>query len=204
MAVRGQAILRPWGDEHGDAVGLVRLEEGGSDPAATRIDGVVRGLSPGEHGLRILTWADGPPDHAIYNPTASPIGARDDPDRAVGGLGNVTADAAGVARFSIVDKRVHLSGPWSVIGRAIAVATGRDDGGTSRTTVSKTEGSAGPPVAWGVIGLVSGVNWGDSVQAEWARRQVASLSGVERGGGVTLAAAAGAGGVGDAGGAPSS
>jgi hypothetical protein len=92
-------------------------------------------------------------------------------------LGNITADARGVARFAFPDSRVHLSGPWSVIGRAVAVASGRDDAGARSTTVSKVDGSAGPPAAWGVIGLVLGTAWGDSVEAQFVALHAAGAAG---------------------------
>jgi hypothetical protein len=76
--VRCEAILRPWSGDGASIVGVVRLEEagatGGGAGGSTLISGHVVGLTPGEHGLRVLTWADGPPEVAIYNPSAAPIG----------------------------------------------------------------------------------------------------------------------------------
>lgn len=41
--------------------------------------------------------------------------------RHVGDLGNIEADASGVAKFNIEDKLVKLSGEHSVVGRSIVV-----------------------------------------------------------------------------------
>ena len=42
--------------------------------------------------------------------------------RHVGDLGNIEADASGVAKFNIEDKLVKLSGEHSVVGRSIVVS----------------------------------------------------------------------------------
>lgn len=53
---------------------------------------------------------------AHYNPFGKLHGGPKDPERHVGDLGNVQADANGVANFVIEDTQIQLSGPWSVIG----------------------------------------------------------------------------------------
>lgn len=53
---------------------------------------------------------------AHYNPFGKFHGGPKDPERHVGDLGNIQADADGVARVSIVDLQVRLRGPLSVVG----------------------------------------------------------------------------------------
>lgn len=88
----------------------------------------VTGLSPGAHGLHIHEFADyssgcsslGP----IYNPYFTIHG---NPYEIVGGLPNIIADAAGVAKGSFRAPTVQLSGDISVIGRAVMVHQLADD-----------------------------------------------------------------------------
>ena len=51
-----------------------------------------------------------------YNPFGKLHGGPNDPERHVGDLGNVQADANGLANVDIVDYQVQLKGPWSVVG----------------------------------------------------------------------------------------
>jgi hypothetical protein len=74
------------------------------------------------------------------------------PDRQVGDLGNLVADANGNARFEWSDRLVQLSGEHSVIGRAMVVHADEDDLGAGGFPDSKTTGHAGSRIACGVIG----------------------------------------------------
>jgi Cu-Zn family superoxide dismutase len=53
---------------------------------------------------------------AHYNPFNKTHGGPQSAERHVGDLGNVQADANGVANFTIEDSQVQLTGPYSVIG----------------------------------------------------------------------------------------
>lgn len=53
---------------------------------------------------------------AHYNPFGKHHGGPKDSERHVGDLGNIQADADGVANVDIVDLQVQLRGPWSVVG----------------------------------------------------------------------------------------
>ena len=53
---------------------------------------------------------------AHYNPFSKYHGGPEDSERHVGDLGNIQADADGVAHVDIVDLQVQLKGPWSVVG----------------------------------------------------------------------------------------
>jgi Cu-Zn family superoxide dismutase len=60
-------------------------------------------------------------------------------------LGNLTADAKGVAEYELKDKMIKLTGMDSVVGKAIIVHEKLDDYKTQPT------GNAGARVACGVI-----------------------------------------------------
>ena len=97
-------------------------------------------MTPGLHGFHIHEFADfsngcvsaGP----HYNPHGNPHGGPEDEIRHVGDLGNINADADGVAAGSIVAPLVHLSGEFSVIGRSIMIHADPDDLGKVRCIYS--------------------------------------------------------------------
>ncbi|CAG2184240.1 unnamed protein product, partial [Oppiella nova] len=82
-------------------------------------------------------------------------GAPTDANRHVGDLGNVTADANGVANVNIEDKQLALTGNQSIIGRSLVVHADVDDLGKGGHELSKTTGNAGGRLACGVIGLTN-------------------------------------------------
>lgn len=71
----------------------------------------------------------------------------------MGDLGNVDANAEGVAKVSITDKQISLSGENSILGRTIVVHADPDDLGKGGHDLSKTTGNAGGRLACAVIGL---------------------------------------------------
>jgi superoxide dismutase, Cu-Zn family len=108
------------------------------------------GLQPGQHGFHIhefgdCSMADGKCAGAHFNPTGAPHGGPDDAKRHVGDLGNIKADGEGHATYKRVDKMIALSGPRSIIGRAVIVHAKQDD--------FKTVTSAGDRIGCGVIGI---------------------------------------------------
>jgi len=129
---------------------------------------VVKGLTPGKHGFHIHEKADfsdgckscGP----HYNPFKKTHGNRTDEERHVGDLGNIEANAKGVARGAFVDTLIKLDGENSVIGRSIIVHEDEDDCGTGDNSepgpppvngkCSKATGNAGARIACGKIDLV--------------------------------------------------
>ena len=71
----------------------------------------------------------------------------------MGDLGNITADDAGVAEFTIVAPRVDLVGNRSIVGRSVVVHAGVDDLGRGGDAESLKTGNAGDRLACGVIAI---------------------------------------------------
>ena len=67
-------------------------------------------------------------------------------------LGNVVADASGVATYEASDALVQLSGDLGIIGRSVVVHADEDDLGQGGHADSKTTGHAGARIVCGVIG----------------------------------------------------
>mmetsp|Transcript_11920 Transcript_11920/g.28262 ORF Transcript_11920/g.28262 Transcript_11920/m.28262 type:complete len:163 (-) Transcript_11920:1955-2443(-) len=128
----------------------------------TVVEGTIRGLTPGQrHGISLCTYGDvrdsssscGP----IFNPFGKTHGAPSD-DAALkmeGDLGNLTADASGVAAVKLEDARIKIFGPHSVIGRSVVICAGADDEGRGGHENSIATGNAGPRIAFGVVGLAN-------------------------------------------------
>lgn len=144
--------------ESGTVSGILRLAQASED-GPTTINGELKGLSPGKHGITINVYGDlsdgAASCGAIFNPFGKSHGAPKDAERMVGDLGNVLCDEAGKCSVSISDSTVKLLGPHSVIGRSIVVYSSEDDGGRGGHDNSLTTGNAGPRMAAGVIGLSS-------------------------------------------------
>lgn len=123
-----------------------------AEAEGVRIEAKVTGLKPGLHGFHVHEWGDvdcgdGKCTGGHFNPTGAPHGSPDDAARHVGDLGNLEANAEGIATYSRVDKQLTLSGAHSVIGRGLIVHADPDDFKTQPT------GNAGARVAAGVIGI---------------------------------------------------
>lgn len=146
------AVLNP--TEGHEAEGVVRFTREGD---ALRVSVRVSGLAPGDHGFHVhelgdCSAADASSAGGHFMPFSNPHGARDAERRHVGDLGNLSADASGVAEADFVDSKVTLPGPAlsgtaSILGRAVVVHAGRDD------LASQPSGDAGPRVACGVVGI---------------------------------------------------
>ncbi|KAE8723190.1 Superoxide dismutase [Hibiscus syriacus] len=113
--------------------GTVFFSQEGDGP--TTVTGNISGLKPGLHGF-----------HA---------GAPEDENRHAGDLGNVTVGDEGspfivpIQLFPVIP----LTGPNSIIGRAVVVHADPDDLGKGGHELSKSTGNAGGRVACGIIGL---------------------------------------------------
>ncbi|XP_027066779.1 superoxide dismutase [Cu-Zn] 2 isoform X2 [Coffea arabica] len=129
--------------------------------AATLVKGRITGLTPGLHGFHIHALGDttngcnstGP----HFNPLKRDHGAPSDQNRHAGDLGNIIAGVDGVAEISIKDIQIPLTGPHSILGRAVVVHADLDDLGKGGHELSRTTGNAGARVACGIIGIQSSV-----------------------------------------------
>ena len=144
------AVLVPGNDS--GVSGTVWFKETAS--GQVRVIAMVKGLTPGKHGFHVhekgdLSAADLTSTGGHYNPEghshAGPMASM----RHIGDLGNLEANAAGVAKADFVDPRISLRGEYSIIGRGLIVHAGEDD------LMSQPTGAAGARVAGAVIGLVS-------------------------------------------------
>jgi len=131
--------------------GKFTFKETGKD---VEITGKVEGLTPGgKHGLHIHENAKNEPCRGDFtsvgghfNPDAKPHGS---PEKAsevhLGDLGNLEANAKGVAMFKLTRAGLKLSGPGSIKGRALIVHAKADDFKTQPT------GGAGDRIGCAII-----------------------------------------------------
>ena len=138
--------------EGNDAHGIVRLTQSGNE---VTIEVQVMGLEPGGvHAIHIHEFGDisdpaGDAAGGHYNPEGHDHALPDTEMRHAGDLGNIEADDTGTANASITVHNITLAGAHNpVIGRAVIVHTGPDDGG-------QPTGNAGGRIAQGVIGIAS-------------------------------------------------
>ncbi|XP_025832079.1 superoxide dismutase [Cu-Zn] [Agrilus planipennis] len=140
----------------GNATGIVRFTE---TQNGVQVTGQVSGLTPGRHGFHIHALGDlsngctsaGP----HFNPQNQTHGAPNATVRHAGDLGNIEADANGIANISLIDKALCLTGEHSIIGRAVVVHAQEDDLGQGGNDESLRTGNAGGRVGCGVIGRLS-------------------------------------------------
>ncbi len=119
------------------------------------IRGEVTGLAPGMHGFHVHEKGDlsdretGKSAGGHFNPTDQPHGKMADQKRHVGDLGNIEADAEGVALINKEDSVISLTGDHSIMGLAIVIHADADD-------FTQPTGDAGSRVAFGKIEAWSG------------------------------------------------
>ena len=153
MPVEANCVL--FGEE---GSGIIHFKQDASGKPCV-ITGKLKNLKPGLHGFHIHEFGDTSngctSTGGHFNPKKVDHGSPTDPPekRHFGDLGNVTADASGVANISINDNLVTLVGTESVIGRAVVVHVNQDDLGRGGHATSKTTGNAGGRLACGVIGI---------------------------------------------------
>ena len=151
----GVCIMNPDG---GSGVnGLVKLTHKQGEKIKMNIK--ITGLAPGEHGFHIHQFGNltegcktaGP----HFNPKNRLHGGPTDAEEArhYGDLGNVTANADGVAELEMTDDLVSLFGEDTVFGRSFVVHANVDDLGKGGHELSSTTGNAGGRLACGVIGI---------------------------------------------------
>ncbi|KAJ8917786.1 hypothetical protein NQ315_010692 [Exocentrus adspersus] len=123
------------------------------------VSGTVSGLKEGKHGFHIHALGDlsggCTSTGGHFNPTNLTHGSPDDKNRHIGDLGNIVADASGVAKIEISDTLIDLEGENSIIGRGVVVHEGEDDLGKGGYEDSLTTGHAGGRLACGVVGILA-------------------------------------------------
>ncbi|KAM0853473.1 hypothetical protein ACQ4PT_051047 [Festuca glaucescens] len=153
--LKGVALISG-GGANSTVVGALHFVQ---DPSTgyTEVRGRLTGLAPGLHGFHIHAFGDttngcnstGP----HFNPHNKSHGAPVDAERHVGDLGNIQANKDGVAEVSIKDLQISLSGPHSILGRAVVVHADSDDLGRGGHELSKSTGNAGARIGCGIIGI---------------------------------------------------
>lgn len=128
-----------------------------SEDSPTVIKGKISGLSKGKHAISVNVFGDLSEDGKMlgehFNPFGKNHGAPSDDERHVGSLGNITAEDDKVAVVNFEDKCVKLIGPYSIIGRSIAIAEKEDDLGKGGSSESLKNGNCGEIIAAGVVGI---------------------------------------------------
>jgi len=110
----------------------------------------ISGATPGQHGFHVhekgvCTAPDFKSAGGHFNPSAAPHACMPTMPRHAGDFGNVTVGADGHAHLDTTVDTITLSGPNSVIGKAIIFHKGTDD------CTTQPSGNAGDRAACGVI-----------------------------------------------------
>jgi superoxide dismutase, Cu-Zn family len=145
----GVAVVMPTKGQK--AHGVIVIKQEGD---LVRITGSVSGLTPGKHGFHIheygdLRGGDGMAAGAHFSPKGHEHGGPDDAEHHAGDLGNITANADGVATVNVSSKDLELH---FIVGRAVVVHEKADD------LKSQPAGDAGARIAVGVIGFANKKN----------------------------------------------
>lgn len=129
--------------------GSVKLVQRGENVV---VSGKVTGLAPGAHGFHVHEKGDcSAPDASSAGPHFDPAGSKahggpTGSSRHGGDLGNITADAKGVAQFEVIVHGISLgTDAGSVVGRSIIVHAKPDD------LATQPSGNSGPRLACGLI-----------------------------------------------------
>ena len=141
------AVLHPTaGNKISGTVTFTEVADG------VQIHADITGLTPGNHGFHVHEFgdcsaADASSAGARFNPTNQPHAGPDAPERHVGDMGNVEADASGKAKLEYVDHQISLTtDERSAIGRSVVVHAKADD------LKTQPAGDSGGRIACGVIG----------------------------------------------------
>lgn len=118
------------------------------------VEAKLSGLTPGEHGFHVhekgdCSSADGKSAGGHFNPGSTDHGGPDAEMHHAGDLGNIVANAEGVAELKVELPTSFLSldpkADNNIVGRAVIVHGGTDD------LKSQPSGAAGPRLGCGVI-----------------------------------------------------
>lgn len=140
--------------------GVIRFSLPANEAHGCVVDGVIDGLTSGQHGIHIHECGDisngckNLGQH--YNPRKTRHGSPDNSadQRHVGDLGNIEADSSGRATFRFTDKLVSVG---DIIGRSIVVTENADDFGCGNNEQSLIDGNSGAILAFGIIARSAGI-----------------------------------------------
>lgn len=130
--------------------GTVKFTDNGD--GTLTVEAQLEGLVPGQlHAMHVHEFgdcsaADGSSAGGHYNPENHPHGLPEKDVRHAGDFGNVPADAAGKATYTLKVNNLSVGHKNAVLGRAVIVHAKQDDGG-------QPTGNAGGRVACGVVGV---------------------------------------------------
>ena len=145
--LKAVALLHP--TEGNNVSGTVTFTEVAD---GVQVNAEISGLTPGKHGFHVHEFGDCSASDASsagahFNPTNQPHAGPDANARHVGDMGNIEADASGVAKLDYLDHNISLANDeQSIIGRSVVVHAKADD------LKSQPAGDSGSRVACGVIG----------------------------------------------------
>ncbi|CAK1582238.1 unnamed protein product [Parnassius mnemosyne] len=146
-------LQEPQGDKVHGKVTFTQQPDG-----KVHIEGLIVGMPPGHYGFHIYEKGDitegCSSNGGHFNPENKEHGHPNDENRHAGDLGNVVFDENHVSKVDFWDNVIKLSGPHSIIGRAIVLHSMADDYGKTEHPDSKKTGNAGHHVACGVIGYL--------------------------------------------------
>jgi Cu-Zn family superoxide dismutase len=142
------AIARLIPTEGNDAKGIVRFSE---TDEGLEVHGDFEGLPAGKHAYHVHLYGDcAAPDAKSAGTHFNFEGSAKNPgsvERITGNLGEVTVDASGKGSAEAQLAKASLSGPYSILGRAVVVHEKGND------PKSPPMGAAGSRLACGVIGI---------------------------------------------------
>lgn len=145
------------------AVAVMEATEGNTahgKVAFTEVEGGIKvtahfeGVPEGEHGFHIhekgdCSSGDGKSAGGHFNPEGHEHAGPDAAMRHVGDLGNITANAEGMAEKEFVDSVISFDGIKSILDKGVILHADPDD------LTSQPTGAAGARIACGVIKLVT-------------------------------------------------
>ena len=147
--LKAVAVLHP--SAGGKVSGTVTFTE---EADGVQVSAEITGLTPGNHGFHVHEFgdcsaADASSAGAHFNPNHKPHAGPETPERHVGDMGNVQADASGKATLKYVDHQISLTNDErSVIGRSVVVHEKADD--------LKAKGAVGDVLSAYVVGAFLG------------------------------------------------
>lgn len=154
LAEKAVAVIEAKNDS-GIAGVLMLTQKTDGKKTTVEVQGDITGLAPDStHGFHVHQFgdcsaADGTSAGGHFNPRDMQHGGPSDMHRHVGDLGNIQSDKDGVAHLDIKDAQISLTGPNSIIGRAIIIHKDADD------LKSQPTGAAGARIGCAVIGIAA-------------------------------------------------